>query len=149
MVGRYSSLPLFDYQGSSLVWTPTGAPPSSKSQTSVGVIALISTLVTYWMLGMYLCRMGDRTTCVAVYIRILIVCNSFILRGLSVHPQTRYRVEHRDSLGQIRSREGFLLRKCSFLVWMLMYKSGSLVKNWDTPGRRPKGHSLRCSEVLC
>jgi len=93
------------------------------------------------------CQMVDRTTYVILCNRTLVRCNNSVPWAPLVHLQRQYHVDCGDSLVRIVNMGGPLPCKYSFLVWVLTCKSGSLVKNWGTPNRRPRGCSLRYNGV--
>ncbi len=99
------------------------------------------------MPDMCLCQMADRTTYVVLCNRTLVRCNNSIPQAPLARPWRWYCVDCGDSLVWIVNMGGPPPHKYSFLVQVLTCKSGSLVKNWDTPNRRPRGRSLRYNGV--
>src|SRR5258706_16140436 len=85
------------------------------------------------------CKMADRATYVILCNRTTVRCNNSVPQAPLVCLRRRYHVDRGDSLVRIVNMGGPLLRKYSFLVRVLTYKSWSLVKNRDTPNRRPRG----------
>src|SRR5258706_14237511 len=92
-------------------------------------------------------QMAGSTTYVIICNGTLVRCNNSIPRVPLARLWRRYRVDRGDSLVRIVNMGGPLLRKYSFLVRVLTCKLGSLVKNWGTPNRRPRGRSLRYNGV--